>query len=725
MIKILNKISNIIFYKRKTVLLLWITLLIFSIITIAFNKNDNVETELNGVENSEAYKVKELLQENFSMKLGNSAAIAIESQSNTKNMLDGLKKEFPQISRIINVPSRTKHKTQLIYVEFNSEYKVVDMQKLTPKIREYLKVWSDKTKIPVYFTGSTPFQYDSKKSGKNDSLKGEIFALILSMFILVFSFGALLSAFLPLIIGATTIIFLNAIMKLLIIPVNPVSQILTGLVGLASAIDYSLFIVNRFKEELKDNNEKEAIKTAILYPGKTVIYSGLIMLVSISVLLLPDVSITRTVVINICIAVLISIFNSVFILPALLLTGQKYLDKPVFLSEFIRKLDRYLFWKNFSGHIANYNKTYFLVSLLILFGLSLPVTTIKLWSPVINIAPKDSESMIGYDVLKNDGWGGELVPVNIIIKTTENGVYKKEFISQVYNFTKALEKHPKVSSVQSLTSWDPNFNENDYLSFYSSAYNLKLLGINQTDNPLINEKSGNSMTLINVYPKDLIDLDDSFEIINFAREYSKDNPNILVGGIVARVDDFTKELYNYIPEMLLIIFLGIYFLLIFHMKSLILPLKAAIMNFLPILSAFGILTLVFQYGYFHNILDTPFNKAVTNIVPIVLFCVVFGLSMDYEILILSNISEYYEKTKDVKQSIIEGMAKSSQIITGAALILVAVFVPGIFSSSPQIQEICIGISSAVIIDATIVRLLLVPSFMMLMGKWNWWNPFRK
>ena len=192
---------------------------------------------------------------------------------------------------------------------------------------------------------------------------------------------------------------------------------------------------------------------------------------------------------------------------------------------------------------------------------------------------------------------------------------------------------------------------------------------------------------------------------------------------MARVDDFTKELYSYIPQMLLIIFGGIYILLFFSMKSVILPLKAAIMNFLPILSSFGLLTLVFQYGFFHNILHTPINGAVTNIVPIVLFCIIFGLSMDYEVLILSRITESYENTGDVKNAVVEGLAKSGSLITGAALILLGVFIPGAFSSSPQTQEICIGITSAILIDATIVRLLLVPSFMMLMGKWNWWNPF--
>jgi RND superfamily putative drug exporter len=161
------------------------------------------------------------------------------------------------------------------------------------------------------------------------------------------------------------------------------------------------------------------------------------------------------------------------------------------------------------------------------------------------------------------------------------------------------------------------------------------------------------------------------------------------------------------------------------MKSIILPVKATIMNFLPILASFGILVLIFQYGYFSNLLNTPINNAITNIVPVILFCIIFGLSMDYEVLILSRISEEYYKTNDEKNSIIKGLSKISSLITGAVLILIGVFIPSAFSSSPLTKEISIGILTALVIDASLVRLVLVPSFMSIMGKLNWYSPFKK
>jgi RND superfamily putative drug exporter len=727
MTKILLKITNLIIHRKKTLIILWILLILTSVLIFSGQKPENLDTDIYGLEHTEAFAVKQILEKDFAFKQGNSAAIVIKSKTDIANLNKGLKKTFPQISQISEITGYKKHSNTLLLIKFKTDLAPGKMQDLTPEIRNYLKSWSEKNSTVTWFTGSTAFQYDANTAGRNDSKKGETFALLISFFILIFTFGALFSAFLPLLTGAVTLIFLHAILKLFSLPVNPVSLILGGLTGLSLAIDYSLFVVSRFKEELHNfsgqpDYREKAIGTTILYSGKTILYSGLIMLCSVSVLIIPDVSITRTVVINLLIVILVSLVNSILFLPVFLIYGEKYLDAPRILTSLINKIDKEKFWKKVISHIVNYPKVYFLLAVTILITLSLPVLNIKLFSPVITIAPQNSESIAGYEELQKDGWGGELVPISIIVKSNAKyGIYSKEFISFIFALSSELQKQEKVGEVQSITSWNHNFTKNDYIAFFNSMNVLNMYSAGNNINPL----TKNNLTLINVFPKNLVNLTDNLEIIKFIHDYSAKNHtfNIITGGTVSRVNDFTVELYSYLPQMLLIILGEIYLLLFFYLKSIILPVKAAIMNFLPILSSFGLLTLVFQFGYFHNILKTPFNGAVTNIVPIVLFCIVFGLGMDYEVLILSRINESYQKNQEVKTAIIEGMSKSGSLITGAALILAGVFVPGIFSSSPQIQEICLGISSAVFIDATIVRIFLVPSFMMLMGKWNWWRPF--
>jgi RND superfamily putative drug exporter len=395
------------------------------------------------------------------------------------------------------------------------------------------------------------------------------------------------------------------------------------------------------------------------------------------------------------------------------------------LSRGIARFDTERFWHAFADHITRYPRSYFVLSLTLLLGLALPVTQMRLWEPVQAIAPRNSESMAGYRLLEQDNWGGELIPVTLVVKAPPGQtIYAESSIAYLHALTTALRAQPAVADVQSLTSWQPNFSARDYQAFFNNWQTLGALLQPQQFAPLVNVDQGSTLALVQVFPKDLMALDDTQAILNFSRAYARSHPEqpLLTGGAVARVKDFTHELYRPLPLMLFLVLGGIYALLLAYMRTPVLPAKAAIMNFLPILSAFGLLTLVFQHGWLSGLLHTPINGAVTNIVPIVLFCIIFGLSMDYEVLILSRISERYEAHGQVRKAVVEGLSRSGSVITGAVLILLGVFVPGIFSSSPQTQEICLGISAAILLDATVVRLLLVPSFMMLLGKWNWWRP---
>jgi RND superfamily putative drug exporter len=717
--------THLIIKYRHFIFITWVLLIIFSIWNIKFNKVENFETELTGVKNTEAYEIVEILDQEFNYRQGSTCAIVLEKKTDPELLAEPLKKRFPPIHRAVEIKNQKEHKYQLILVEFKKDFPFTKAQVMTEEIREFLDHWSAQNNNKAHLTGNSAFQQDAKTGAKKDSKNGEIFALLISFFILVYNFGALVSAFLPLIIGATTLIIYNALLIFFHLPVNPVSQILTGLVGLALAIDYSLFIISRFREELLEKSYEEALETTLKHTRKTIIFSALIMICSVSSLLIPNVSVSRTVVTGIMGVIAISLINSILFLPVFMIYARKILNKPEFIANYLNKRDKYSFWKQFSEHVVAHYKLYFILSTAILLLLSAPVFTIKLWEPVQSITPKDSESMRAYKMLEGDNWGGELVPVTIVIKSAQPyGVYSKDFIEFTYHFTEYIKHNPNVAGLQSITSWNPQFKKDDYTNFYSSALSLNMLS-QQNQFPLINAKG--DITIINIFPKHLMDLNETNDVLKNVREYAKNNQKykILTGGVVARVKDFTRELYSYIPQMLLIILGGIYILLFFNMKSVILPIKAGIMNFLPILSSFGVLVLIFQYGFLSNIINTPVNHAVTNLVPIILFCITFGLSMDYEVFILSRINEVFEKTHDVKHSIIEGLAKSGAVITGAVLILLGVFLPGTFSSSPQTREICIGITAAIFIDATVVRLFLVPSFMVMMGKWNWWNPFGK
>ncbi|MEK7432818.1 MAG: MMPL family transporter [Cyanobacteriota bacterium] len=712
----MKRIAKIIVEKNKFILLFFSFLVILSIILLWAFPADNVETEIHGRKEGEAYRVKEILNTEFDIKLGSSGAIVIKGKQNTQEIKDKIEKQFkPYLNRIIDF-TNDEHKNTMIFIDFDKNKTFGETQNLTPQIREIISTWAKKNNTECFYTGNNALQYDARVSSKNDSKTADIFALLIAFIILIFTFGSIVSALLPIISAIMTLLFFVTIVRVTGMSNNYISQIIASLTGLALATDYSLFIISRFKEEIENGDDFYAIYETLLNSGKTIFYSGLIMICSVSSLYIPDISITKSVVINMSLVISISIINSIFFLPSLALLLKNHLDKPKFLSKLIDHNKQEAFWEKFTSHIVKYPKIYFISSSLLLISLALPVLNIKLFSPVINVAPSNAESIKGYEALNADGWGGQIVPINLIIKSDKsNSVYSVDFLSEIYDLTEKLKKHPKVSGVQSLTSWNKDFSKNDYISFYNS------LGVFlPQNNPLINHKGARNMTVMNVFPKDLLDLSNSFEIISYIKKETENSKyQVLTGGLVSRVKDLTSELYGYIPQMLAIIFVGIYILIFIHIKSIVIPIKAFIMNFLPILASFGLLTLVFQYGWFSSILNTPVNNAVTNIVPITLFCIVFGLSMDYEILILSRITEEYHKTKNVEKSIIKGLSKSGSLITGASFILIGVFMVGCVSPLPQVKEICLGMVSAIIIDATIVRIIMVPSFMMLMGELNW------
>lgn len=725
MTKILEYITLFIVKHNKKIVLLWVVSLIISIAFLFNRHTDSNEDELSGAVGTEAYNVEQIVKNDFQLSQESSLGIVIEGKDSDESLKNSLIKSFPEFADINEIKGNKDHKNQFYYIRFKPEVKVRIAQSISGKVRAKIRDWEKEKKVKAYLTGDSAFFYDVSNSSKKDTSKNEKIALIASFLILIRTFGGFLSAFIPILAGVTTIVYINIALSLTGLQSNTVSLVLNSLIGLGLAIDYSLFIISRFREEKDHHNIEEAIKISMVNSGKTIFFSALIMIVSVSALLIPDVSSTKMVVRNIMIVVSTSCFVSIFILPTLSIFGKNFLDKPKFISDFIKKRDSYTFWKKYATHITDYPKTYFLISALALGLISYPALSMKLWEPLQAMTPKESESRIGYEILQKDGWGGELLPIIIAVKSDELA-YSLKNISVVYDLTKYLQKNKQISDVLSLTSLNKDMSKKSYQDFYTTAYSSGMLLFNQQVSSIVSTKSDSKKSLVFVYVKDLMDLSNATEIVKYCRAFQ--NPektvSVSVGGVIARAKDYTNELYRPTKLILSIVFIGIFFILLFYMKTPILPIKASIMNFLPIISAFGVLTAVFQYGYFSSILGTANNGAVTTMVPVVLFCIIFGLGMDYEVLILSRITENYKKTGNVKQSVIEGIAKSSSVITGAGLILLSVFIPGIFSSSALVQEICIGITSAILIDTTIVRLVLVPSFMMLMGKWNWWNPFK-
>lgn len=706
---------------RRQILLGWLLALVVGLSWLVFVPSGNLDNEAIATKGTEAWQVRETYLEEFGRRLGSTAAVVLPRGTDTLELQQRLSKRFVQIEKLSPV-TRENSRLELLSIEFKARYTTGEVEALTEPLRAEIKAWGREHKLTPLLTGHSTFQHDSKLANKQDSRQSEIIALVLAMIILVLNFGSVSAALLPLLMGVSGIILLMVLVRLFGMSGNPVSRILTSLVGLALSIDYALFIVSRFREELRSHAVPEALRLSLAPTGRTILYSGLIMLCSLGALLIPDVSVSRTVVKNLLLVVLLSLAHALLVLPVLLATTSGWMSWPKFLSQRLGHFDNYERWRAFSTHVVNHYKLYLLLSVLTLTLLSLPMTRMRLWEPVQSVAPVKAESMQAFKQLVDDGWGGELLPVVLMVQNPHGSVYEPEFVSYLHTLAAELEKQPEVLKVQGIVNASRPLAE--YQALYGSMQTLGFLGVDQQLQGLVNVRAGSNKTVLYVFPRNPLAHEETHRLLDYTRAYARahDQYPLLTGGIVARLQDFTLELYRHTAWMLLFIVGGVYLLLWWHMKTLILPLKAAFMNFLPILSAFGILTLIYQHGWGSGLLHTPVNGAVNHTVPIVLFCIVFGLSMDYEVLILSRVTEEYRRHGDVREALIEGLARSGSVITGAVLILLGVFLPGCFSSSPQTQELCIGITAAILLDATVVRLFLVPSFMMLMGRWNWWQP---
>lgn len=680
------------------------------------------ETELSGAPNTEAAQVQNILTENFHLKLGGTAAIVLPAEEDPQDLPAFLSHSLPEIQKIEPVHTAKAHQLQLLKITFKPEYPLSQLQQKTPDIRRLLRQWNPNTQALV--TGSTAFQYDTRVESSKDSRRSESLALLVSLAVLILTFGAFSTAILPLVMGASALLFFHGLMAYTGNSLSPVSRILSSLVGLALSIDYALFVVSRFREERRaDASLWMAWWMTLRHTGRTVLFSGLIMLVSLSALLIPDVSLSRHLMLHLMLVIVLTLGHALILLPLCLAYGDRYWHWPAFLSRWIDQQteNSHRFWQTFSAHVVNHALPYFCFSLLCIIALVWPLKDFKIWSPVNAIAPRQAESTRAYTALKADGWGGELLPIIVVYK--HDNVFSPEALATLHAMHQRLSSHPDVYRVQSLVG-------KESLAVYQTLYNglqaLGFFGAPDSLRQLVIPESP-QQTLLYVFPRNTEDPTIHERIMEqLAQEQSQlPQGTLLSGGVVARVNDFTRELYRELPLMLTLIIGGVFILLGLHFKSVVLPLKAALINFVPILGSFGVLVGVFQYGWGQSFLHTAVNGAITNTVPLILFCLVFGLSMDYEVLMLGRMHEYYLEHRQVKPAIIQGLAQSGGLITSAVLILLGVFLPGCFSTSSQTQEICLGIVAAMAIDASLVRLFLVPSFMTLMGHWNWWPQQRE
>jgi RND superfamily putative drug exporter len=582
-------------------------------------------------------------------------------------------------------------------------------------------------------TGRAPLDLDVRTVVTRDSARGEKRLLPLTLVILVLAFGALVAAMLPLIVGVLAIAVSLAIIGL-IAHVTPMSVFvlnMTTMIGLGVGIDYSLLVVTRFREELARGARRQiAAVNTLATAGRAVITSGLTVVVGFGALLLTPLIETRSVGIGGLIVVAVAVLLSITLLPALLAILGRDIDRPRWLARRLTWYHAPQVWEKWARTLSRHPFRAMAYGGMIIAILTLPVFFIKIGLPSRHWWPTGTEGGEGLDVLSAMGVAGFIQPMRVLVQVPEGrSVVEAASLRGLMTLADSLEADPRVREVRSLVSVEAHGSLLGYSMLYSDLPTARARYPDFLDAYLSTDRR---IALMDVILADTTSLTTATDVVLRARRLARaglrgtKGMTITVGGYSAAALDFQEDLLARFPLLVILILSATAVMLAVAFKSLLVPIKAVIMNTLSVSATFGLIVLVFQYGVGSQAFGlTGPTSAIFVAVPVLVFAVVFGLSMDYEVFLLSRIKEAFDRSGRNKEATMEGLSATASVITSAALIMILVFGIFAFARVLAMQLMGFGLAVAVLLDATVIRMVLVPAFMQAMGRWNWWPGVRK
>jgi putative drug exporter of the RND superfamily len=578
--------------------------------------------------------------------------------------------------------------------------------------------------------GSAVFYQDIQTVSENDLRRAETLAFPFALIALLFVFRSVIAAILPALVGGCAVVIALALIFGLghVTPLSIFVLNITTLFGLGLGVDYSLFIVSRFREEIaRGRSLEDAVAVTVATAGRAVAFSGLTVSIGLFGLTFFSINMLHSVGLGGMLVVILAVAAALTLLPAMLaIIGLRVNALPVRLPRLRKRAvengatdPHHGFWYRLSQFVMRYPVRVFVPVLLLLISFGLPFLGVHFSAPDASILPKSVPSRAAYDLLQTRFNNSDTTPILLAVQTPGNALTDKN-IQNLYAYVRRIEADPQVERVDSIVSADPHFTLDQYRLLYTNPQ----LIVDPYIGALVKSTVAGNTVLVQVISKyGMLDAR-SEELVQTIRNTKPGNGiTVLVDGGTAANIDYVDSLYSDFPIALLVISLITFFVLFFLFRSVVLPLKAILMNILSILASYGALVVIFQDGFLHQILGfTPLGFVEASS-PILLFCTLFGLSMDYEVFLLSRVQEAYWQTGDNRRAVALGLQRSGGIITSAAVIVIVV--ASCFATADMIlvKALGLGMALAVFLDASLVRGLLVPATMRLLGDWNWWLPF--
>ena len=557
------------------------------------------------------------------------------------------------------------------------------------------------TDTDVRLTGEPVFADDLNEASKNALIRAELIGIPVALLVLLLVFGTPLAAFMPLFVGLITFVvaagslfFFAQTMELSIFVLNAVAMI-----AIALGIDFSLLLVNRYREELAKGKSREAaIVRTVATAGRSILFSGLCVFVGLAGLLFIQVDVFQAIALGALIAVAGAVLSALTLLPsALYIVGDTINKGRLVKTNETRSEVR---WQKLARFVMRRPVTMTLVALLLLLPSLWFVRDLELNIPDADAPPTSYESRAALE--RWDDVFGETSTDAVLLFET-NDLTDSMILDELTALTDELSEDPIVDNVTTfLTASGLEPAEFQQLAEAApeqlEAFERLVTLEGNTDLALVNVS-------FDVPPSDK----DAQAFVRDWRENGFD-----VGGPAAFNEEIYEEIYDSIPYAVVTVILATMVILMWAFRSVLIPIKAIIMNVLGLGATFGLLVIIFESGYVYD------AETISILTPVFIFSLVFGLSMDYEVFLVSRIEEYYRETGDNDYATEMGLAKTSKIITSAAVIMIVVTGAFAFTGVSPIKQLGVGIALAIFIDATIIRILLVPSLMKMFGDWNWW-----
>jgi RND superfamily putative drug exporter len=652
----------------------------------------------------------------------------------------------PQVPHVTGILPHTLSRHQ-VSPDGSTAYEVVTLD-LTPDrspdvLPELRAAIMPQPGLEVGLAGGPAFYGDIQQVSQEDLQRSELVSLPLAGLALLVVFGSVVAAGVPVVVGGLAVLIALGSIALLasMMPMSIFVLNLATLLGFGLGVDYALLMASRFREELArrdggrhaDGSRDQAavadsVERTVATAGRAVAFSGATVLLGLAGLVLFDLMVLRSVGIAGAIVVGLAVAGALTLLPAMLaILGPRIDALPVRR----RRADaasvaagdpRHGAWWRLAQWVMDHAAPVAIATTALLVALGTPFLHVRFNAPDASILPSDVPSRVAYDTLLAEFPAGEFAPL-VLAVTTDGPVTDVGNVGLLYDWSRRLAADPRVVRVDGIVDIDPRLDRAQYQLLLGNPAGPGDRFVAQ----LLASTTDGDLTAFTIITRYASNAPEARALVHDLRDPSGPlappaGLRALVGGGAAEVVDVVDRVAQDAPRTILFILATTFLVLFLLLRSVVLPIKALVMNTLSILASFGALVWVFQDGNLSAPLDFVPLGFVETTMPVILFCVLFGLSMDYEVFLLTRMREAWLATGDNRTAVAWGLERSGRIVTSAAAIVVLVASSFAFADVVLIQALGVGVAVAVALDATVVRALLVPSTMRLLGRWNWWLP---